>query len=296
VVREIGRDDDRKRRAERQELAFDRHATMRRMDKLIAMLGEYGLVLVFVNVLIEAVGMPVPAIPLLLVAGALAARGELPFVQLVVVAVATAMLVDFGWYTLGRRMGFRVLKTVCRVSLSPDSCVRQTEALFERLGMRSLLIAKFIPGYSIVAPPLAGATGAPVGQFLAYDGLGCLLWAGSAVTLGYAFRDAIGRVIAFLGALGTWALLLGGGALALLVAVKWWQRRRFYKVLRLARISIQELHDLIEDDDPPFIVDVRSARQHERSRIPGALRVTLEDIEEKLRELPRNREIVLYCT
>ncbi|HEY0784045.1 MAG TPA: rhodanese-like domain-containing protein, partial [Thermoanaerobaculia bacterium] len=180
--------------------------------------------------------------------------------------------------------------------LSPDSCVRQTEALFDRLGMRSLLISKFIPGYSIVAPPLAGATGARLPLFLLYDTIGCFLWAGSAVAAGYLFRGAIGRIIDFLGALGTWALVLAGGALALLVVVKWWQRRRFYKVLRLARISIQELKKLLDDDDPPVVVDVRSARQHERSRIPGALRVTLDDLDEKLSELPRDREIVLYCT
>lgn len=268
------------------------------MEELIAQVGRYGLLLVFANVFLEQIGAPIPALPTLIVAGALVARGELDIVPLLLASIAGSVIADLFWFLLGRRKGYRILEIVCRVSLSPDSCVRQTESLFERTGMVSLLFAKFIPGYSTVAPPLAGAMGTRVGPFLAWDALGSLLWGGTGVVLGALFHDAVADAIGYLETLGLWALAVVGTGLLLVIAAKWWQRRRLFKILRLARISVHELHQLIEQGDPPVVVDVRTRTRHllDPRRIPGAVRMSIDELDEKLAELRRDREIVLYCT
>ena len=161
------------------------------MHPLVRTVAEYGIFLVFVNVLLEQLGLPIPAAPTLVVAGALAVRGPRRLFDRLAGAVAAALFADSLWYLLGRRLGLGVLKTLCRISLSPDSCVRQTSAAFERWGLASLVVAKFIPGFSTVAPPLAGAISRRFWSFLFFDGAGALLWAGSAVLAGRIFHRAI---------------------------------------------------------------------------------------------------------
>jgi membrane protein DedA with SNARE-associated domain len=257
-----------------------------------------GLPLVFVNVLLEQLGLPIPAVPTLIVAGALATEGHLPGWPLLAVALVASLLADTVWFIAGRRYGYRVLKTLCRVSLSPDSCVRQTESLFERQGLVSLLYAKFVPGFSTVAPPLAGLMGSRVSSFLIFDAGGALIWAGSALAVGWAFRSAIERVFQFLEGMGFWALVVLGGALFLFIAFKWWQRQRFYKILRLARITVAELRALMDEGKSPLVMDVRSrgAFNFDPRTIPGAIRLEIEEIDQKVAEIPRNRDIILYCT
>src|SRR6266536_5549645 len=154
------------------------------MQQLALYVAKYGLSLIFVNVLLEQLGLPIPAIPVLLVAGALAVEKDLSAPRVLLVAVLASLLADASWFLLGRRYGFRILKTLCRVSLSPDSCVRQTTSIFEKWGMPSLVVAKFVPGFSTVAPPLAGAIRARLLPFLLYDGAGALVWAGAGVAAG----------------------------------------------------------------------------------------------------------------
>jgi membrane protein DedA with SNARE-associated domain/rhodanese-related sulfurtransferase len=266
------------------------------MDELIAQVGRHGLALVFANALAERVGVPVPALPALFVAGALAATGLITLLPLLVIAVATPLAVDFGWFLLGRWRGERAVRAICRIALSPEACERSTQALFARRGLVSLLYSKFVPGYSIVVLPLAGAARVPVHLFLVWDLLGNLLWAGSAVGLGFLFHGAVGRGLAFLHRLGVWAGVIALGTLALVVAMKWWERRRFYKLLRLARIRVEDLRRLIDGGRPPAIVDVRTTRSFAAQHIPGALRMTLKEVDEQLAALPRDGEIVLYCT
>jgi len=265
---------------------------------LVESVARFGVPLVFANVLLEQLGLPIPALPTLIVAGALAAQGSLSGPQVVLVAVAASLIADLVWYELGRRQGYRVLKTLCRVSLSPDSCVQQTESFFGRYGLASLLFAKFIPGFSTVAPPLAGATRARRVSFLAWDAGGALLWAGSGFVLGALFHRAIDRVLEVLASLGGGAIVLLAVGLVLFVAWKFSQRRRFYRVLRMARISPEELHGLIDRGEAPVVVDARSpaARRADPRRIPGARPLELSQIESALAGLPRDREIILYCT
>jgi membrane protein DedA with SNARE-associated domain len=268
------------------------------VNELTALVLRHGVGFVFLNVLFEQLGIPVPAVPTLLVAGALAADGKLPFGILFAAVMVATVAADAIWFLLGRRYGQKVLKTLCKVSLSPDSCVRQTEGLFDRYGLASLLFAKFIPGYSTVAPPLAGAAGSPLPRFLLFTAGGALLWSGSALALGALFHGAIERALSFLANLGGGALVLLGAALALYIAVKWAQRRRFYKFLRMARIRVADLRRLMDEGNAPLIVDVRSnnARVRDPRRIPGAIVVDILELDEKISHLPTDREIVLYCT
>jgi membrane protein DedA with SNARE-associated domain len=265
---------------------------------LIEALARNGLPLVFVNVLLEQLGLPVPAIPTLIAAGALSAGGRLSTAALLGLAVGASLIADTLWYLLGRRYGYRILKTVCGISLSPDSCVRQTESLFERQGVRSLLYAKFIPGFSTVAPPHAGAVRIGYLRFAFFDGGGAAIWAGSGIAVGIVFHRAIDTVAEYLEGLGFWALVIAGALLAAFVGWKWWQRRRFYRFLRMARITPEQLRALIDDGKAPVIVDVRNrtALQRDPRRIPGALSVPIEDIDASISQLPFDREVVLYCT
>ncbi len=268
------------------------------MPSLAEAVTRYGLPLIFANVLAEQLGLPIPAIPTLIVAGALAVERDLSVARVLLVALVACLIADSIWFLAGRRHGFRIWKTLCRVSLSPDSCVRQTSASFERWGMPSLLVAKFVPGFSTVAPPLAGATGARMLSFLFYDAGGSLLWAGAGVAGGMVFHRAIDRALEFLESTGSWALVLLATALALFIAYKWWQRRRFYRTLRMARISVDELYRAIQSGEDPLIIDVRTggARAADPRRIPGALAMQLSELDQRLAQLPANREIVLYCT
>lgn len=266
------------------------------MRTLLHRLLQHGISLVFANVFLEQIGAPIPALPTLIVAGALAARGRLQLLPLLGAALLGSVLADTIWFLVGRWKGHKVLRVLCRISLSPDSCVRQTESLYERRGALSLLFAKFIPGYNTVAPPLAGTMGTSLPAFLLWDGLGSLLWIGSGVTVGWIFRNAVVRALDYLETLGFWALIVLAAGLALVIAVKYFQRRRLLRLLELARISIYELRDLIARGEAPAIVDVRTQSRFQVGHIPGALRMTLEELDEKLADLPRERDIVLYCT
>lgn len=267
------------------------------MDHLLTLFIQYGLLLVYANVLIEQLGAPVPAYPTIVVAAALSASGGPAWWAVLATAVLGAVIGDAVWFAAGRRYGHRVLKTMCRVSLSPDSCVRQTESVFERIGPRALLFAKFVPGLSAVAAPLTGAMRVSFPRFLAWDAAGALLWAGSAVALGLVFHGQIDRLLQGLADMGGVALILLGGLLALFVAWKWWERQRFRRFLEAQRISVDELYGLLEGDAAPVILDVRSrsGRELDPRRIPGALPLDLEELEPALAGIAPERDVVVYC-
>jgi len=265
------------------------------MNRLIA---EYGLALVFANVLLEQLGLPIPAIPTLVVAGALAAEGELSSFAVFGVAFVACMIGDAIWFLAGRRYGRRVMAFLCRVSLSPDSCVRQTEFRFERWGRLTLVLSKFIPGLSTIAPPLAGAMRLGWPSFLLLNSLGVVIWAGVAIGAGMAFHTEINEFIVRLEGLGTLAAEAVGVLLGGYIALKWWERRRFYRTLRIARIGVADLRALMDGGRRPVVVDVRSpgARDLDPRFIPGALAMDAAEVDGRLGELPADREIVFYCT
>jgi membrane protein DedA with SNARE-associated domain/rhodanese-related sulfurtransferase len=267
------------------------------MQEITRLISQYGLSLVFANVLLEQIGLPVPAIPTLVIAGALAVDGKISAWATFGVAFAACTIGDALWYLAGRLYGRRVMRLLCRISLSPDSCVRQTENQFERWGGSALVLAKFIPGLSSIAPPLAGATRLAWPIFLLLNSLGVVIWAGVAIGAGMLFHAEIDRLLFRMEGLGSWALGTIGVLLAAYIAFKWWQRRRFHKMLRVARITAGELSKLFEEGKRPVVVDVRSSvdRAQDARFIPGALVMEIAEVEKSLEQLPVEREIVFYC-
>jgi membrane protein DedA with SNARE-associated domain len=268
------------------------------MQTLVDYLIRYGTPLVFLNVFAEQIGLPIPALPTLIVAGALARSGRMSFTHLLLFALLGSVIADYFWFRLGRSQGYRILRTLCRISLSPDSCVRDTEALFERWGLPSLIVAKFIPGFSTVAPPLAGAMQSSTAAFLLYDIAGTLLWAGSGIAVGALFYRVIDRALLALESLGWWGAGTIAVILGLIILIKWLQRIRFYRQLRGARIAPAALRELLDEGRRVVILDVRtgSVRKRDPRRIPGAIVAEPNEIEQRLEGLPPHQEIVLYCT
>ncbi len=267
-------------------------------QELLAALSQYGLTAVALNVLLNQAGLPVPAIPTLIVAGALGASGQFSLPALFGACVAACLIADCGWYLVGQFYGMRVLKTLCRISLEPDYCVSQTQTRFERWGVDSIVIAKFVPGLSTIAPPMAGAMRIGWPRFVLLSTLAAILWTGASLGAGMVFRTQIERLLAYLDRIGGVALLVGLIFVGVYILYKWWERQRFYKTLRMARISVPDLYALMQKSPQPLIIDVRSAaaRALEPHWIPGALAISLTDVDQHLKDLPRDRDIILYCS
>jgi membrane protein DedA with SNARE-associated domain len=259
---------------------------------------RHGYSVLFLWVLGEQLGLPLPATPLLLAAGALAGTGQMNLALAIGLPVLASLLGDFSWYQFGKVRGGKVLNLLCRISLEPDSCVRKTEDAFVRHGARSLLLAKFVPGLNTMAPPLAGVIGMRLGRFLIFDALGALLYIGSFVFLGFIFSDQIEQLAVRIASLGFWALLIVIGALAAYIFWKYIQRRRFIRSLRIARISVDELKHKIDSGEDVVIVDLRGSLDFEAApkTIPGAIRLSPDKMDEGHQQIPRDREIVLFCT
>jgi membrane protein DedA with SNARE-associated domain/rhodanese-related sulfurtransferase len=267
-------------------------------QELVSLIAQYGLLIVGANVLLDQIGLPVPAYPTLVVAGAIAAGGHLAAGPLYLLCVIACLLADCGWYLVGQIYGIKVLKLLCRISLEPDSCVSETQSRFERWGINSLVIAKFVPGLAIIAPPLAGAMRIGWRKFIVLSTLSAAIWVGSGIAAGMLFRSQIDKLLLHLDRFGGLAGFIIAGLLAGYIAFKWWERARFYRLLRMARISVPELYELIQTGAQPIIVDVRShtAKSLEPRSIPGARHVPLQEVGRHIADLPRDRDIVLYCT
>jgi rhodanese-related sulfurtransferase len=190
------------------------------------------------------------------------------------------------------------MRLLCQISLSPDSCVSQTQGAFERWGAKALLFSKFVPGLALIAPPLAGATRMAFGKFIVCTTAGAGLWVGAALLVGALLRTQIERLLPQAAQVGGTAALVLLLLLAVYIAYRWWERRRFYAALDMARISVEDLRRQMQEGAAPVIVDVRSttARTLELRRIPGALHIPVQDAARHLKTLPRDREIILYCT
>lgn len=268
------------------------------MHRTVEFLLHHGYVVLLAWVFAEQAGVPVPSLPLLLAAGALAGSHQLNiFASLFVVGFA-AVSADSIWYQLGRRKGIRILQFLCKISIEPDSCVRRTEGIFSKQGARSLIFAKFLPGLSTVAPPLAGIFHMRARRFLFFDAIGSLLWAATFLGLGYVFSGEIERIAERAASLGGWLVVILLGALASYLTYKFVSRRRFMRELRIARITVEELKTKLDDGEDVVIVDLRHSVEFEAEpeTIPGAFRVDAKELEEHDDRLPRNREVVLYCT
>jgi membrane protein DedA with SNARE-associated domain len=268
------------------------------MHGVLEFLLRHGYLLLVGWVFLEQAGLPVPSIPVLLASGALAGTGHLNFAVALLLCLVASVTADTIWYELGRRRGIKILQWLCKISLEPDSCVRRTEGLFEKEGARSLVLAKFLPGLSTVATPLAGIFQMRLKKFLLFDALGTLLWAGTYLGLGYLFSEQIERIAQHAAALGGWLLVLLIAALASFISYKFAARQKFLRDLRISRISVDELKRKIDSGEELAIVDLRHSLDFEADpeTIPGAFRMDSKELAEKGDQLPRDREIILYCT
>jgi len=257
-----------------------------------------GLPLVFGAVFVEQMGLPLPALPWLLAAGALSAEGKFNLPLGLGVTVLACLAADAFWFYLGRYRGNQVLGLLCRISLEPDSCVRRTQNVFTKYGLRGVLVAKFIPGMSTVAPPLAGMSGTSAGRFLLADGIGSLLYGGCLLGFGYLFSHQVEQIGAAFARIGGSALGLAVGLAALYVAYKFWQRQRLLRELRMARITVAELRQKMDSGEDLVILDLRSSTALEQDPvvIQGAIHLSLDELEKRQHEIPSDRDIIVYCS
>ena len=267
------------------------------MQDVTQIIEHYGLAVVFLSVLLDKAGLPIPSYPVLLVAGALSVSGGSPALAVLAAAVAGAAIADLLWYGAGAKFGRRALSLVCRVSLSPDSCVRQTETMFSRTGPWSLIYVKFIPGLRYVSVVLSGISRVSLLLFVVLDGVGNALYFAVALLLGWLFHDALDAVMATLAQLGAYGIALVLAGLALYLAIRWIERQNFIRQLKMDRISVKELVDLVEGGQNPIILDVRPVEARVRSGIiPGAVGSAMSETSSALKGFSRDVEIVIYCS
>jgi membrane protein DedA with SNARE-associated domain len=268
------------------------------MREIWAFALRHGDLLLGVVVFLEQAGLPLPAIPVLLVMGALAGAGHASIAQSLLVAVVAAVSADLIWYELGRRRGDRILGLLCRLSLEPDTCVRKTSESFERWGPLTLLFAKYVPGLSTVAPPLAGSAGVGRARFLWCDTMGSVFWAGPMLALGYLFRQEAEPVMAGVASFGTGLAGTLAVSLAGWVTFKWRQRQKALRQMRIPRITPAALAESLSAEERPVVVDLRPAREIRRSggRVPTARAMKAGEVELNLRDLPRGAHLVFYCS
>lgn len=259
---------------------------------------RHGYAFLYLSVLVEQLGAPVPAVPVLLAMGALAGAGHFSLVTALGWAVVAATTADFAWYELGRRRGAAVLQFLCKLSLEPDSCVRVTRLRWDRWGGGTLLFAKFVPGLSTVAPPLAGITRMSTARFLFFDVGGSILWAGAGLGAGFLFRHETERILEWMQALGGWIAAVLGLPLLAYIAFKYYQRQRFLSKMRVARIEPEHLYERIQSGNAPLLVDLRSEGEVRESgrTLPGALRFDPELLLQKAEEAAARAELVFFCS
>lgn len=265
---------------------------------MTGLLAQHGLLLVFANVLLTQAGAPVPATPMLIVAGALVAQGQLGLAQVLTAATIATLLGNVPWYFAGRRYGHRILRTVCRISMEPDSCVQRTEDVFGRWGAISLIVGKNIPGFATIAPPLAGAMRVGFLRFLLYTAISALLWAILPLVVGLIFHTEVEWLLLQLEGLGLSALILAAAVIVLYVIVKSIERFLLIRSLRATRIDVVELRALMEGNARPVVIDVRSriAQKLDPRRLPGAIAVDMSAPRMPLVEVPPDRDVVVYCS
>lgn len=268
------------------------------MTSLTEYLGAYGYWVLVGAVFAEQVGVPMPATPILLGMGALAAVGKLSFFWCVVIAILSCLSADSVWYWLGRRKGQSVLRTICRLSLEPEALMESANGWFRRFGDQTVVVAKFIPALSPVAAAMAGTRRMTSRRFLLLDLIGATGWTGGFLSLGYVFHDQVEMVVARVEQFGSWSLVVAGVLLVGFGGVKWWQRRRTLERWREARISPEQLWARLNAGAPVTVLDVRDAAELAagRAKIPGALHLPVGELAGRHHTVPRDGEIVLYCS
>jgi membrane protein DedA with SNARE-associated domain len=259
------------------------------------LLHQYGYWLVFSMILMEQLGLPIPASPVIVLAGALVAGKELSFSLVLLVGVTACLIGDIVWYSIGKKKGRRVLKTLCSLSLNPDSCVRKTEASFSKYGLNSLLFAKFIPGLNTVSTPLAGLVNPSFLSFFWRDVVGSLFYVLAFMLPGFFFEKMVFRITSIFEEIGRASLIIVIALLGSYVLIKYLRLKTLQRTLYKRRISPEELKDRMSQGEDLIILDLRSTESNP-IRLPGALRITPDEIDQNLHQLDKDRPIIMYCT
>lgn len=267
------------------------------MPQLIDLTGYHGLLVVFLTTLATRLGLPLPAAPLLVVAGGLVATEKISLIAMLLITVIANVLGDGVWFYAGRRHGAAVMRLLCHLSLSPDSCVRESESLIARWGGSSLIAAKFVPGISVVAAPMAGALGMSTIRFLVFGSISGAIWSAAYLGLGIVFSDHIQSLLVALTDAGS---VVAVAVLILLIGFmvwRYWLRVLSLRSIEMARIDVEELYHLIREGVAHLVIDVRSEAESriDKRRIPGAVTIGLNDLRTRASGLPRDREIIVYC-
>lgn len=269
------------------------------------LIARYGPLILFINIFGSSLGLPIPALPTLIAIGAsisivthTSTSTLLHFATMLGAAVLGGVLGDFVWFQGGKRYGERTLNTVCKLSLSRETCVRKTERFFGRWGVRVLIVSRFVPGLSLVSVPLCGAMAVTFRSFVAYDSLGVGLWASIWLAVGAFFAVQITLVMYFLAHLGWEALLVLAMGLALFILYRYWRRIVLSRALESARISATELHALIASDQPHAIFDIRSPERRSLDPfvIPRAVFTDEQNTQDIVKEYGVHRTLVIYCS
>jgi membrane protein DedA with SNARE-associated domain/rhodanese-related sulfurtransferase len=251
---------------------------------------HYAYLIIFLWVLVEQIGIPIPSVPVLLTAGTLSATHRVSFIGITIAMLLSCIIADTLWFSLGRRYGNSVLKLLCRLSFEASTCVSKTEGYFTRRGAVTLLFAKFVPGLSTVAAPIAGQTGMSYGRFLAWDMAGSLIWGETFILAGRFFGDLAKKSAPFFAWLGHFAIFIFAAMVLGFLAHRIWKQRKFLQQVRELRLEPSELKEMLDEAEkggttPPFIVDLRHPLDYlpDPRVLPGAL-------------IPRDRDVILYCT
>ena len=267
------------------------------MNELLALLAAHGAAVVFLATLAARLGAPVPAVPFLIVAGGLSVGGQVSFAAAVLAAVVGNILGDGAWFLAGRRWGYRVMRLLCRISLSADSCVRRSEAILGRWGGLSLIAAKFVPGVSVVAPPMAGALGMSNTRFLSYETAAALIWTLGFLLVGRIFHSAINDVLTVLSNIGLTAAVFCAAMLALFLMWRYYMRRMALRADDIEHVNVDVLREALAGSNGPTLIDVRgaAARALDDRAIPGAVGIELKRLPTDLGALADGRELVVFC-
>jgi len=258
---------------------------------------RHGYLLLFLVALIERLGLPLLVTPVVIGAGALAGLGDMSLALVILLTTVAAELGDWLWYELGRSRGASVLRLLCKVSLEPDSCVRKSEDAFGRHTAKALISSKFIFGVGRLAAPVAGLTGMSRQRFLALNALGSLVWVVGFALVGYIPARKLPIDVLIEQAAG-WLLVILAIALVTNVIWKYVQRQRFIRSLQVSRITVEDLKAGIDRGEKPFIVDLRHMLEFvvDPRTVPSAVRISPDELPARNAEIPRDRDIVLYCT
>ncbi len=264
---------------------------------------HYAYLIIFLWVLVEQIGIPIPSVPVLLTAGTLSATHRVSWFGITIAMLFACVTADTVWFSLGRRYGNSVLKLLCRLSFEASTCVSKTEGYFTRRGAVTLLFAKFVPGLSTVAAPIAGQTGMSYPRFVAWDLAGSLIWGETFILAGRFFGDLAKKSAPFFAWLGHFAIFIFAAMVLGFLAHRIWKQRKFLQQVREMRLEPSELKSMLDDAEangnkPPFIVDLRHPLDYlpDPRVLPGALRIGPNEIKQHSEIIPRDRDVILYCT